>query len=373
MKHLITLLFIVFTCQSLLGYPTDSVKINVADFDFLVSTTEENYVAYPHIINNGFNKEYKRMKSAIRSNLKKGKIGIEQAACEYAFWFFDKFDGHYHVDIPMFWDVYFPKSHIRYRELFEYAPKAVSCMVDTNTWLIRVPSCEGKDPTFEWVAKAVEQYLNSGCDNLIIDVRGNTGGSDEIWMPVVPLLVDKENVSPDTIWFRNTKTNLDFFKRQQTNHPDNEWLTSFITKCETTSDEFVPTNDEDDEDDDKEMPHFELPHRAAIIVDKSTGSSAETLVTVVKRYCNPERTKIYGKDNTWGANETGNQLGAMLPNSKIWFYYPTCGNLSYFQGKNLGTAGIAPDIRIALPYPTKLTDNIDEWVIWIASEMNNPS
>ena len=72
------------------------------------------------------------MKSAIRSNLKKGKIGIEQAACEYAFWFFDKFDGHYHVDIPMFWDVYFPKSHIRYRELFEYAPKAVSCMVDTN-------------------------------------------------------------------------------------------------------------------------------------------------------------------------------------------------------------------------------------------------
>ena len=125
MKHLITLLFIVFTCQSLLGYPTDSVKINVADFDFLVSTTEENYVAYPHIINNGFNKEYKRMKSAIRSKLKKGKIGIEQAACEYAFWFFDKFDGHYHVDIPMFWDVYFPKSHIRYRELLEYAPKAL--------------------------------------------------------------------------------------------------------------------------------------------------------------------------------------------------------------------------------------------------------
>lgn len=192
-------------------------------------------------------------------------------------------------------------------------------------------------------------------------------------MPVVPLLVDKENVSPDTIWFRNTKTNLDFFKRQQTNHPDNEWLTSFITKCETTSDEFVPTNDDDEEDDDKEMPHFELPHRAAIIVDKSTGSSAETLVTVVKRYCNPERTKIYGKDNTWGANETGNQLGAMLPNSKIWFYYPTCGNLSYFQGKNLGTAGIAPDIRIALPYPTKLTDNIDEWVIWIASEMKKSS
>ncbi|MBR1552065.1 MAG: peptidase S41, partial [Muribaculaceae bacterium] len=123
MKHLIALLLLFITCQSLSGNPKDSVKLNITDFDFLTSTTEDNYVVYPQIVNKGFNKEYKCMKSAIRNKLKKRQLGIEQAACEYAFWFFDKFDGHYHVDIPMFWDVYFPKSHIRYRELFEYAPK----------------------------------------------------------------------------------------------------------------------------------------------------------------------------------------------------------------------------------------------------------
>ena len=373
MKHLIALLLLFITCQSLSGNPKDSVKLNITDFDFLTSTTEDNYVVYPQIINNGFNKEYKCMKSAIRNKLKKRQMGIEQAACEYAFWFFDKFDAHFHVDIPMFWNVYFPKTHIRYRELFTYEPKAISCMVDGNTWLIRVPSCEGKDPTFEWVATAIENYLNSGCGNLIIDLRGNTGGNDVIWEPGLPLLVDNTNITPDTIWFRNTKVNLDFFKQQLTAQPENEWLKSFIAKCETTSDEFVPINVGGEDDDEEELPQSEFPHRTAIIIDRLTGSSAETLVAVAKRYCNSERTKIFGKENTWGANETGNQKGAMLPNSKIWFYYPTCGNISFFQGNNLGSVGLAPNIRITLPYPTKLTDNIDEWVIWIASEMKKPS
>jgi C-terminal processing protease CtpA/Prc len=31
--------------------------------------------------------------------------------------------------------------------------------------------------------------------------------------------------------------------------------------------------------------------------------------------------------------------------------------------------GITPDIRIPLPLPKKLTDNVDEWSVWIAEDM----
>ena len=31
--------------------------------------------------------------------------------------------------------------------------------------------------------------------------------------------------------------------------------------------------------------------------------------------------------------------------------------------------GISPDVRLDIPYPTELTDNIDEWVLWIAQDL----
>ena len=31
--------------------------------------------------------------------------------------------------------------------------------------------------------------------------------------------------------------------------------------------------------------------------------------------------------------------------------------------------GYKPDVIIPLPYPKKLTDNIDEWVLWVAKDL----
>ena len=35
----------------------------------------------------------------------------------------------------------------------------------------------------------------------------------------------------------------------------------------------------------------------------------------------------------------------------------------------IDATGIAPDVRIDLPLPAKLTDNVDEWVIWVAEQL----
>lgn len=367
-KVIITiLLMFLYTAKPCLAAVPDSISNHLSDFDFMVQTTEKNYFAFPFIMQHGFGKEYKQMKYGLRKKVKKGKMGIVQATCEYAYWFFHKFDAHYYVDHPLFWNTYYVKSHTNYQSLFNYAPKAVSCKADNETWLIRVPSCEGKAPTFEWFSKAVQAFLSSGCKNLIIDVRGNTGGSDAMWEPIGNILVDHTKITHDSICFRNTNTNLAFYRRQLSDQTDNEWLKSFIARCESISDEFVKV--EDDESDDEELPHSELPLKAAVIIDNRTASSAETLVRFVNDYCNPQRTKVYGKESTWGANKTGNEIGSILPNSKLIFYYPTCGNIPFFQQDGQVVPGIAPDVIIELPYPSTLTDNVDEWVIWVAKQL----
>ena len=90
-------------------------------------------------------------------------------------------------------------------------------------------------------------------------------------------------------------------------------------------------------------------------------------VGFVKKYS--DRAKVYGIGNTSGANQTGNCGFRSLPNSKIEFYYATTVDSDFYDNDFSGTPGIAPDIIIPLPYATTLTDNIDEWVLWVAEDL----
>ena len=106
----------------------------------------------------------------------------------------------------------------------------------------------------------------------------------------------------------------------------------------------------------------------AIIVDRGTASAAEDLVLQAKWFSN--KTKIYGKESTYGADMTGNCIGTKLPNSDHRLFYPTCiFQFEFLDHHKFGTVGIVPDRKIDLPYPKQLTDNIDEWVLWVAADL----
>ena len=147
-KQLFTLLFIIFAVPNAWALESDSISKNVADLDSLIQMVETNYAGFPIIMQKGYSNDYQMMKADVIKQVSAGKVGIQQAVCEYCYWFFSIFDGHVYVDHPLFLNSYFPKCHIRYAELFEYDPKPVSCKVNDDTWLIRVPSCQGQDPTF---------------------------------------------------------------------------------------------------------------------------------------------------------------------------------------------------------------------------------
>ena len=104
----------------------DSIRRNMADLDTLVQMVETNYAGFPIIMQKGYGNDYQTMKTDVSSQLSTGRIGIQQAVCDYCYWFFSKFDGHVYVDSPLFRNSYFTRCHIRYAEFFEYDPQPVS-------------------------------------------------------------------------------------------------------------------------------------------------------------------------------------------------------------------------------------------------------
>lgn len=333
----------------------DSITRNRQDYAYLTAYTEANYAAFPAIMQAGYEADYLALKDSFGTKVSSGEWGIKQAACEYVYWFNAHFDAHFYVDEHLFWQVYKRRDTPDYKHLMNYAPQAVSQRVNRKTWLLRVPSCAGQNPTNEWVAQAVETFLQSGCKHLIIDLRGNSGGSDMIWIPLLPLLIDHQANMPETYWFRNTHANR--------YHPAmQDGLLAIISDHDNPAPSFLPVGAEDDEEDEA-IPAHDARIHISFIIDRKTASSAETILRVARNYTNRERYTIYGKENSAGAAETGNLFPFHLPNSRIQVFYPTTVSSGFLRdGQQNGAAGIAPDVRIELPYPDTLTDNVDEWV-----------
>ena len=103
MKQLLfALLFIIFAIPNAWALESDSIRKNVADLDSLIQMVETNYAGFPIIMQKGYGNDYQTMRTDISSRLSEGSIGIQQAVCEYCYWFFSKFDGHVYVDHPLF-------------------------------------------------------------------------------------------------------------------------------------------------------------------------------------------------------------------------------------------------------------------------------
>ena len=99
-----------------------------------------------------------------------------------------------------------------------------------------------------------------------------------------------------------------------------------------------------------------------------TGSAAESIVKFVKNYS--DRCKVYGICNTNGCDLTGNCRTEPLPNSSLGLFYATSVDSGFYE-KDFSSEGhgSVPDIIIPLPIARKLTDNIDDWVLWVAEDM----
>ena len=329
------------------------------DFDFAVGVVERAYAGYPDKTANRA-AEYGALKERLRSGIASGRDTYD-AVAEYLGWFDDSHLGTEGVR------AYRPKSIRRpsdYAARMEcYDPQFTHCRVDGETYLIRFPSCDLNEEQTAWVRTAVRAYLASGCENLILDIRGNGGGSDSAYEPLLRLLYDHEGAE-DAMEYRVSDLAVAHVREFA---GDTERGRGKIARMERTpAGEFLTDGPK------TYRIHYDSvsprPRRVGLLIDGKVGSSGEQLVLEVR--ASSRRTTVYGQDNTLGCLDFSNCEILYFPQDPTrWMMLPTTRSCRVPEGRGIDSAGIAPDVRIPLPLPEVLTDNVDTWTLWVAEDM----
>ena len=334
------------------GQENNASRTDAADFDFGVAELETNYAGFPSKVTEANRETYEALKARCRKEVTEGRKPWEALGELYA-WFDD-----FHLRVGRFATPYMQRELPSYETMEDYDPLPTYCKVTDRTFLIRFPSCDGEYPTPEWVNESIDAYRASGCENLIIDIRGNGGGMDGIFRPYTTLLYDHES-RLDGAKIRNTPAHIAWIDKIEV-----DWIQQLKEEMEKSEDEFVLMTPRWIEISyDSISP---LPRRAALIIDATVASAAEQMVLTL-RACS-SRTTVYGRDNTMGCLDYSNCRTVNLPQSGITLSVPmtrTCR----LPDRGIDQTGIAPDVRIPLPLPNELTGNVDEWTQWVAADL----
>lgn len=331
----------------------------VSDFEFAVGVVERAYAGYPDKTA-GREAEYAALKERLLKEIAAGR-DVYDAAAEYMGWFDDS-----HLITPGV-EAYRPKSLRRDTDyaarMKRYDPQFTHCGVDGDTYLIRFPSCDPSDITPEEVRRMVDAYLASGCEYLIVDIRGNRGGSDSTYEPLLRLLYDGEGTL-DNQQYRVSDLAIAHVREFA---GDTERGRAKIARMERTpAGEFLPV----------ESATYTIrydsvsprPRRAALIIDGCVASSGEQFVLEVRAAS--RRTIVYGQDNTLGCLDYSNCEILYFPQDTThWMIVPVTRSCRVAAGRGIDAEGIAPDVRIPLPLPQTLTDEVDAWVRWAADDL----
>ena len=340
-------LFLVASCAT--DSSTETFK---DDLDFAIHEVEYHYAGFPLLTEEEL-ADYEIMKAALRDSVDAEAYLDYEAVGHYLAWFQDPHLRTSYIEQTNLW-----KHDVDYPSLFSYAPRKMSCKVDDETYLIRFPSCSG-DPDEQWVSQSVQEFQKTDSRFLILDIRGNDGGSDHYFVPYLELLYDTA-AEVEGIDFFYTKKNFNVFKKY---FPQMKRLARSQNKQKERvmwpflDDTFV------------ELPSVsERPAAAALIIDNFVASAGEQLTLYLRAIS--KRTTIYGRDNTFGCLDISNYRPVNLPYSTITITIPM--TVSHrLPDHGIDKTGIAPDVRLDIPYPTELTDNVDEWVLWVAEDLKN--
>ena len=195
------------------GLQPDPIRLAYETFDYTVDANEHNNAIFPVLMRNGFEGEYLSMKDSLLSRLMRGEINADEAVGRYVFWFYKNFDRHTNCSSQFFHKLK-SEAFIDYAKLIaQYDPEPVGCKVNNETYLLRLPSCVGDVPTWEWMLKKEEEFKQSGCKYLILDLRGNSGGSDAFSELFAKMICDCSAMNDEKSYYMNSTANNNMLKK----------------------------------------------------------------------------------------------------------------------------------------------------------------
>jgi C-terminal processing protease CtpA/Prc len=296
---------------------------------------------------------------AMVEELRVGLSERDMEACigQYLGWFQDL---HLSIRVGGKRLVSFGRKPVNYADSMVYKPSFYSGDVNGNCFLIRLPSMQVEDGARKFIAKAVRQYKRSGKPFLIIDLRGNGGGADGVYNPLVELAYDHPTVVAGA-YFRNTGKNRTFLLEGM---KGNKEIVKVIGESADKPDSLVVLRGD-------YLRSFKkvsaYPLRIAVIIDNQVASNAEGMILALQSVS--DRVVLYGREPSLGCADYTNPRPYAIPSCDMVVHIPTTRS-GRLPDHPVDPDGIAPEILIPLPLPKVLADNIDTWTRWVAEDLD---
>lgn len=310
------------------------------ELEFLVQKIEADYAGFPDKVNNKTRTQYNDYTGKIRIKAKETKSFYRCTLVleEYLKYFNDK-----HLAIGFERNIYFTYKRI-----------------DTNAILLRIPS-------FEWDYKdMIDSLIKTNLKEitstpiLIIDLRGNGGGTDYSYLELLPLIYTNPYVSKGVEWWAsagNIKSFTDALEQGNIKKGKEQETQVMVDSLKKHLNTFVNVDASDTITRDTV---FAFPKLVGVIVDDFCASSCEQFVLSAKH---SSKTIIFGT-NTLGVLDYSNAIPCNLLTKNLTLRYPLTRSARLPEAP-VDNIGIQPDVEINLPVNLNLKSDIDEWVVFV--------
>ncbi|MCL2097628.1 MAG: S41 family peptidase [Bacteroidales bacterium] len=90
----------------------------------------------------------------------------------------------------------------------DYFEPKVLYFQKTNILYIRLPDMNTED--INYYLENIQQYKNQSIQKIIIDIRYNYGGNDEVWLALLSAIIDKPIICENKVYLKNTPLVIDY-------------------------------------------------------------------------------------------------------------------------------------------------------------------
>nr|WP_295871532.1 S41 family peptidase [uncultured Chitinophaga sp.] len=209
-----------------------------------------------------------------------------------------------------------------------------------KTILLRIPTFEDyAKPAIDSVLKANDQLLKR-TPNLVIDIRGNGGGSDVSYYEIIPLLYTNPIRSVNTTFLStplNNSRTEGYLATPGLSDAEKQQLTEALKTLKANPGRFVNLNKGQTVDVGKLDTIFPLPKNVAIIVDNGDGSTSEEFLLAARQ---SKKVKLFGV-TTAGVLDISNTYLVESPDKQF--------KLGYSLSKSLRIPDLAIDGKGIMP------------------------
>jgi hypothetical protein len=210
--------------------------------------------------------------------------------------------------------------------------------LDDRTMLIRLPSFGPAHATK--IAELVrERWADlTSTPDLIIDVRGNHGGTDVSFYPLRPLFYTRPIVTEGLSIFA-TADHIAYGENLVEEAPPayRAHLEAMVARMREFAGGFVTAA----ADTFRLEGPLPMPRRVAVLTDRGCASSCEAFVLAARQ---SDKVTLYG-DNTGGLTDYGNVIPVATPHPAIRLYVPTARS-NRLPEESYDVVGIPPDVRL---------------------------